>query len=463
MNAITFKGAVGEVTGSKIEISSYKDTVLMDYGLVQGHRDKAYIENKKFADEPLDPNYCILTHSHLDHSGLLPTLKNTPIYSTPATHQLCRHMLPDSLKVMGKELDVIKRMLKRKKIKLPVQELYTKEDIDRCLDNFKTSNYDEWVTLTKEIRFKLMDSCHILGSASVEVEVNQKGTKHKVYYTSDLGHDKSLLHHNPKVPQDITHLIIETTYGNKKRHGGKPQDKLLDLIIDADKRGGRTIIPAFSVARMQSIILMLHRLYRENALPNVPVYVDSPLGNKVTEIYRRNLDLLNQETISYFEDQGFDPFDFPTLEYINDIDRTEAISKSEDKCIVISASGMLEGGFARKYVEDNLGDKRNTVALVGYCAEGTLGERLLHTNGTVNFNGGTHRVRCKVDYVEGFSAHSDIDYLIDYIERASDLNKLKAIYLIHGDEAASANVKKVLRDKGYTNVIIPVKNYSYKL
>ena len=463
MHAITFRGAVGEVTGSKIEISSYKNTVLMDYGLVQGHRDTAYIENKKFADEPLDPDFCIISHSHLDHSGLLPTLKDTPIYSTPATYELCRHMIPDSLKVMGKELDVIKRMLKRKKIKLPVKELYTKEDIDKCLNNFKTSNYGEWVKLTKEIRFKLMDSCHILGSASVEVEVNQRGNKHRVYYTSDLGHDKSLLHSNPIVPQNITHLIIETTYGNKKRHGGKPQDKLLDLILDANRRGGRTIIPAFSVARMQSIILMLHRLYRENALPNIPVYVDSPLGNKVTKIYRNNLDLLNQETVSFFEDQGYDPFNFPTLEYVNNLDRTEAISTGDENCIIISASGMLEGGFARKYVEDNIGDKRNTVALVGYCAEGTLGERLLHTSGVVNFNGCTHRVRCKVDYVEGFSAHSDVDYLIGYIEKATELNDLKAIYLIHGDVAAANNVMKILRDKGYKNVIIPIKNNPYKL
>jgi metallo-beta-lactamase family protein len=463
MNSLTFKGAVNEVTGSKIEIRSYQHTLLMDHGLVQGHRDQAYIQNREFALNPLNPDFCVLTHSHLDHSGLLPTLNNVPIYATHATTELCKYMLPDALKVMTKDLDVIKRMFKRKKIKMVVEPLYTEEQVESCIHNFKSIDYEKWTRLTPEIKFKLLDSCHILGSASVEVDINQRGTHHRVYYTSDLGHDKSLLHHTPKVPQNITHLIIETTYGNKTRSKKNPQDQILDDIWQTYKRGGRIIIPAFSVARTQSIILMLHKLYRENALPDIPIYADSPLGNNVTEVYARHKELLNQETLEYFERQGFDPFHFPNLEYVNDMERTEAISKGSDPCIIISSSGMAEGGKIREYLKDNIGGKKNHVCFVGYCAEGTLGERLQNTGGLVSIDGRNRRVRCTVDYVEGFSSHADVDYIIDYIERASKLNKLKTIYLVHGEKNSSENVKKILEQKGYTNVVIPEKNKEYKL
>ena len=261
-NSITFRGACSEVTGSKIEISSYKDKILLDYGMVQGHRDSAYLKNKEFKDNPLDVKAVILSHSHLDHSGLIPTITDkTPIFCTTPTYELCKHMLPDSQKVMTKDVEVIKRMFKRKHQKEIVEPLYTIDQVYDSLQNFKTVPYDMVIGLTEELEFKLHDSCHILGSASIQVNLKTKKDIKKIFYTSDLGHDKSLLSNEPKIPLDTTHLIIETTYGNKKRKNVDINQKLLENVMLAHKRQGKLIIPAFSVQRMQSIILMLHKMY----------------------------------------------------------------------------------------------------------------------------------------------------------------------------------------------------------
>ena len=465
-NSITFKGACEEVTGIKIEISSYKDKILLDYGLVQGHRDVAYLKNKEFKDNPLDVKAVILSHSHLDHSGLLPSLNgNTPIFCTTPTYELCKHMLPDSQKVMTKDVEVIKRMFKRKHKKEIVEPLYSIEQVYNSLHNFKTVPYDMQIGLTEEFSFKLYDSCHILGSASVQVDLKTKKDIKKIFYTSDLGHDKSLLSDEPKTPLDITHLIIETTYGNKKRAKVDVNQRLLENVMKAYKRKGKLIIPAFSVQRMQSILLLLHKMYRENALPNMNVYLDSPLGLKVTHIYSKHLDKLNKDIIGYFERQGFDPFNFPALKFIDDPKQTEAISKSDESCIIISAAGMCEGGNVRTYLKDNIHKKETVVCFVGYNADNTLGRRIYESGGEVSIDGAKYRVRCATDYIEGFSAHADIDYLLCYIDSVNDNNELQKIYLVHGERESSINVRNELIKKGYPDsmLIIPETNKSYKL
>ena len=469
MNSIRFFGAVDEVTGSKIEVSSWRDKVLLDCGMFQNTKDIAYLTNKQFYDEGINPDYVILSHIHLDHAGMLPALYHNGyegnVYCTEATTKLAKYMLPDAYKIMNRDLPTISKMLKKRGLPSNVDLIYNEQDVSGILKSFISVPYLKETKLTDDISFKLVDSCHILGSASIKLTINQKGTKHKIWYTSDLGHNNSYLSKNPIIPQDITHLIIETTYGNKKRSENDYKQQLLDHIVATYRRKGKVIIPAFSIHRMQTIILILHKLYRENAIPNIPIYVDSPLGNKVTNLYSEYKETLNEDNLSYFLDQGFDPFEFPILTYINDIHDTERISKSNEPCIIISASGMCEGGMIRTYLKDNISNNHNSVLLVGYTAEGTLGRRLLDIKrgSDVTIDGSKVKVNCNVEYVDGFSAHADKDYLLDYIDRCSENNKLKNIYLIHGEYDAVRNMKKLLNNKGYDNVIIPDKGKAYKL
>jgi len=210
--------------------------------------------------------------------------------------------------------------------------------------------------------------------------------------------------------------------------------------------------------------MILHKLYRENALPEMPIYVDSPLGNKVTGLYSKYQEELNEETIDYFTRQKLDPFNFHNLTYVNDPAETNRISKSQDPCIIISASGMCEGGMVRTYLKDNISNASNHVLLVGYSAHGTLGRRLLEgRNELLIIDGEKYKASCQTSYIEGFSAHADLEYLLEYVDKTAEVNKLKKIYLIHGEPDSVRNVRKRLMERGHKNIVIPVKGKSYKL
>ena len=313
MSNIEFHGAVNTVTGSKFIVSTDKERVLVDCGMYQGDKAESYLKNKNFKEDMPYVTDCILSHSHIDHSGLLPSLVQGGfagnIYSTPATYDLCRHMLKDSVAVFTKELPIISKILRKKRIKETVEALYSVDDVDECLNRFITSDYGETVKLKKDIEFGLYDSCHILGSASVRLNVKENNISHRIWYTSDIGHDSSLLCNEPEIPQDIDYLVIESTYGNKKREEEDVTQKVMQAINDAHKRGGRVVIPAFSVGRMQTLLLIVHKLHILGMIPNIPIYVDSPLGVKVTHLYEKYEDQLNEDTINFFRDNGLDPFE----------------------------------------------------------------------------------------------------------------------------------------------------------
>jgi len=467
MPKIEFYGACETVTGSKFIISNNDTRVMLDCGMYQGHKDEAYLKNKNFSEDIPRVDHCILSHAHIDHSGMLPVLTRSSftgkIYSTHPTLELCKHMLKDSVAVFTKELSIIAKMLKKKKIHTIVEPLYTTDDVDFCMTRFKPINYGKTVQLSDKISFTLYDSCHILGSASIKLNISENNISHRVWYTSDLGHDKSLLSNTPNVPIDINNLIIETTYGNKKRPEEDVVQKVMDIIIDAHKRGGKIIIPTFSVQRMQTLLLIIHKLHIMGFIPNIPIYVDSPLGVKVTKIYEKYESELNQDIISFFTENGFEPFEGEMIHYVSSMEESKELAVSDKSMIILSASGMCEGGHIREHLKWNLADKNSTVMFVGYNAEGTLGRRIQDTSGTVNIDGLPYRVRCKVETIHGFSAHADLNYIVDYVIRASRANVLRNIFLVHGDKSASRNVKNILETKGINNIIIPEIGKSYTL
>lgn len=467
MSTIEFHGAVNTVTGSKFIVSNKDAKVLVDCGMYQGYKDEAYLQNKYFNEDTPIVTDCILSHAHIDHSGLLPVLVKKSfvgnIHSTHATRDLCRYMLPDSVNVFDKELPIIKKILRKKRINERVEPLYDHDDVKMCMDRFITHDYDEMVTLRDGLSFSLHDSCHILGSASVRLNVTENNISHRIWYTSDIGHDSALLTNEPMVPQDIDYLVIESTYGNKKREEEDVAQKVMNAINDASRRGGRIVIPAFSVGRMQTLLLIVHKLHLMGMIPNIPIYVDSPLGVKVTRLYEKYSDHINEETMKFFTDNNINPFQNSMIRYVTEMKDSMDIATSDEPCIIISASGMCEGGHIREHLKYTVGDKNSTVLFVGYNAEGTLGRRLQENNGNVKIDAKEYRVRCKVESISGLSAHADLDYLVQYVENVVSSNALKKIFLVHGDPDAIKNVKKVLNSKGIDNVVIPKLREKYEL
>jgi metallo-beta-lactamase family protein len=466
---IQWYGAAGEVTGSKILVSNREEKILLDCGMWQGHKDEAYLKNKDFCDNIPEVDKVILSHAHIDHSGLLPALSRSgysgPIYSTPATAKLCKHMLKDSAKVYLKELPTIAKMLKKKRDKTKVHSLYEESDVSRCLEQFSIVDYEESINISDTSSFSFYDSCHILGSASTRLEINNDGDPVKLWYTSDLGHDSSLLCNEPEIPLDINNIIIESTYGNRDRDINQDvYQEVMDYVNDAHRRGGRTVIPAFSVGRMQQMILIVHKLQELGLIPVIPVYVDSPLGVKVTHLHEVYESSLNRATINFFTERGLDPFNAHNINYITSPEDSKAVSESDEQCIVISASGMCEGGHIREHIKGMCGDKNSTILFVGYNAESTLGRRLQESNGSVNIDGKNFRVRCKVETIHGLSAHADLSYLTNYIKHIVDSNNIHNIFLVHGEVGSIKNFKNKLIEMGIeTNIIIPKSGVSYKL
>lgn len=467
MAKIEFLGAVNTVTGSKFVISDDISSVLVDCGMFQGNKADAYQKNKAFDSNQPNPDYCILSHAHIDHAGMLPSLVKRgyagKIYSTPATMNLCTHMLKDSVEVFTKELPIIRKIFKKNGIKEIVTPLYGVEDVEHCMNQFFPVDYEREFKLNSKMSFMFQDSCHILGSASVKLNVIDNNIKHRVFYTSDLGHNQSLLSEEPIVPQDIDYLIIESTYGNKKRILEDVYSKTAEYVNDAFKRGGRVIIPAFSVARMQTMILILHKLHILGLIPDITIYVDSPLGVKVTNLYEKYDNAIKQDTLKFFKNANVNPFNNSMIKYVTGMEESKLLSESGEPCVIISASGMCEGGHVREHLKTTVEDPKSTVMFVGYNAVETLGSRLQYNNGSVTIDGEAYRVRCKIESIGGLSAHADLQYLIGYIENVVASNAIKQIFLVHGEPESVKNIERILKLKGITNVVIPELGEKYKL
>lgn len=454
------------VTGSNILINSRNKKILLDYGMYQGPKDESYLKNQKIYESKFIPDHLIVSHAHIDHSGNIPILTsngyNGKIFATPQTYELCKHMLKDSAKVAAKEMPIISRQLRNKGIKTKVFPLYTEEDVNYCfLKNWKLTEYNTPTKIEDNVEFTFFDSCHILGSASIQINVKDK-TKHRIYYTADLGHDSSMICNEPVVPQGIDYLICESTYGLRKRDiNYDVEQNLINYVTDAFKRGGRVLIPAFSVGRMQNMILVLHKLHVLGLIPNIPIYVDSPLSIKVTELYDRYRDTINDEFMEFFKSRNLEPFNSPCLNYLEPLD--DILQKSNHPCVILSSSGMADGGKVRTHIPTILEDKNSTICFVGYNAPSTTGYLIENHQGKVSIDGISIRVKCKIEKIENLSAHADQTYLRKYINKANELNYLKTVFLIHGDKEAKLTLKKLLEQDGVKNIIIPELGEIYNL
>ncbi len=464
---ITFWGAAQTVTGSMHQVDAAGHRVLLDCGLFQGRRKEAFERNRCCAVPPPSVEAVLLSHAHIDHSGNLPSLVrhgfNGPIYTSPATADLCQAMLRDSAHLHERDAEFLNRRARRRKSVLaqledaPIEPLYTMEDAEKTLPLFRAVIPHSPKEVLPGITYQTANAGHMLGSTHMRVSDG----KTRLVFSGDVGRVGLPIIADPEPPLDCDYLILESTYGDRlHKEPENVKQKLASVIGRTAARGGRVVVPAFAVGRTQQLVVLLHELMNEQKLPNIPIFVDSPLAVNTTEVFRRHTDLYDQETRVFLED-GKDPFGFKRLIYIREVEQSKALNDLNGPFVVISASGMCEGGRILHHLKNSIGDPRNTVLITGYQAENTLGRKLVEKLPQVPIFGDLYSRRAEVEIINELSGHADQHELLNWI--APVAKNLKRIFLVHGELPAQRALKRAIEERFGTKVEIPVRGQSYNL
>jgi metallo-beta-lactamase family protein len=462
---LTFWGAAKTVTGSMHEIAAGGQRFLLDCGLYQGRREEAFDRNRNLAVPGRQVAGVVLSHAHIDHSGNLPSLVKSGyggvVHSTPATKDLCTAMLKDSAFLQEKDTEFVNRRLATRKNRQRVEPLYTIADAERILAAFRQLPYGEEKQLSEELSFRYHDAGHLLGSAFVAVEHRAgSGKRTRLIFSGDVGRKNLPIIRDPEPPGEADYMILESTYGNRIHAPSENVSAKLAAIINRTaQRGGRIIVPAFAVGRTQTLVLMLHDLANRREIPSIPVYVDSPLAVNATEIYRKHPECFDDE-VSRFLSAG-DPFGFGRLTYIRDVNESKALNSMHGPMVIISASGMAEGGRILHHLRNNIEDPRNTVLIVGFQAEHTLGRRIVEKRNEVPIFGEPVRLRAEVAIINELSGHADQQELIAWIKPHA--KALKRVFLVHGEVEQSQPLAALIRETYGIDVVIPDRGDSFSL
>jgi metallo-beta-lactamase family protein len=459
---IQFIGGARTVTGSQHLLSINGKKILLECGLFQGRRQDTYEKNKSFKFDPKEIDALILSHAHIDHSGNIPNLvKNGfdgPIYATPATMDLCDIMLKDSAYLQQRDVEWLN---KKKKDHTPEEALYSLEDVERALNNFAKVEYNTATEILPGIIVTFQDAGHILGSAGILLEIEEDGKKIRFGFSGDIGRPEMPIIRDPDYLRELDVLIMESTYGNRiHSHSDEVEEEVAKVIREVYDRKGKIIIPAFAVGRTQLLVYVLHKLFDQNRIPEIPIYVDSPLALNATKVFREHPECFDRETSRIFLESGDDPFGFGRLKYITTVEQSKELNDMHEPMIIISASGMAEGGRILHHLANNIGNLNNLVLFVGYAAEHTLARKIMDGMEKVNILGEEHSVKCKIKTMDYFSGHADQNELIDYL-RLNPTKKLKNIFLVHGEEEQALPLKGKILQKGYNNVDFPISEEKF--
>ncbi|MEO8232301.1 MAG: MBL fold metallo-hydrolase [Ignavibacteriota bacterium] len=464
---IEFIGGAQTVTGSQHLLHINGKKILLECGLFQGRRSETYEKNKNFKFNPADIDVMILSHAHIDHSGNIPNLVskgfNGLIYATSATVDLCQIMLRDSAHLQEKDIEWVNKK-RKKKNETPIEPLYTLDDVEKAMGQFVGVQYDRTIELFPGIKFTFQDAGHILGSAGVLLEIEESENKKiRLGFSGDIGRPDAPVIKSPDLFRDLDALIMESTYGNRFHSPTTDvEEDFASTISEVINDGGRVIIPAFAVGRTQTIAYMLHKLFNQNRIPEVPIYVDSPMAVDVTAVFRSHPECLDRETYRLFLQNDEDPFGFSRLKYIKKTEESKELNEKKGPMIIISASGMAEGGRILHHLAHNIGNPKNLILFVGYAAEHTLARRIMDGDEKVNIFGEEYVVGAKIKKMDYFSGHADQRELLDYL-RLNDVNKLKNIFLVHGEEDMALPFREILLQKGFKNVQFPASGEIKKI
>jgi metallo-beta-lactamase family protein len=453
---IAFQGAARTVTGSRHRLSFGPHRWLFDCGLYQGHRDDADRVNRTFAFVPAELEGVVVSHAHLDHTGNLPTLVRQgfrgSIHLTPATADLSRPLLADSAFLMERDVEHVNR---RRGNGRPLREpLYRPADVMPTLERFVTHGYADPWTLAEGVTVEYADAGHILGSALTTFEFRGGGRTLRLGFSGDLGRPARPILRDPDVPRGVDVLVLESTYGDRLHPGEEETVRALQQTVSRTlARGGRLIVPSFAVGRTQELVATLHDLLERGAVPDVPIFVDSPLARVATGVYRQHPECFDAETREAFEHHDGAPFGFARLRYVSSPEESKALNERTEPCIIIAGSGMCEGGRVLHHLRYGMGEPRNTVLFVGFQAEGTLGRRLRDGAEVVNIFGEPAHRRCEVAALDGFSAHADQAEILAWVARLEPAPR--RILLVHGEPAAAETLAGLLRERTGAEVGVP--------
>ncbi len=452
---IEFCGAARTVTGSMHLLSINGKRVLLDCGLYQGRREEAARINKNFIFDPASIDAVILSHAHIDHSGNLPHLVKNGfsgcIYSTSATRDLCSIMLADSAMIQEKDADYLKRHKNE-----DVEPLYTAEDVAETLEHFRTVGYHRSFDVVPGMKAEFFDAGHILGSAITMITMTENGRTVRLCFTGDVGRPNRPILRDPEFPGDADFIISESTYGGRKHEELADLDATLErLIHSVIEKKGKLLIPAFSIGRTQDIVFHLNSMYNAGRIPDIPIFVDSPLAINATQVYRMHPECYDSDMQRVLLTDD-DPFGFPSLKYVRDVNDSKKINSLRKAAVVIAASGMCESGRIVHHLANSVGSARNTVLLVGFSAEYTLGRRLAEGWESVNIFGVPHTVRCEIQKVSGLSAHADEPEMLKFFEPFSRTT-LQHVFLVHGEVQAQEAFSTALAQNGVNSVSNPAK------
>jgi metallo-beta-lactamase family protein len=458
---LTFHGAAGQVTGSMHLLEAAGGRFLLDAGLFQGRRAEARALNAKLPFDARRIDGVVLSHAHIDHAGRLPLLVREgfhgPIYATPATRDLCAVMLPDAAHIQEKDFEYLQR---RGKPGPESEPLYTMADALAVQDLMVGVPYRRLTHLRKHLAVEFLDAGHILGSASMDIRLTE-GANLRIVFSGDIGRSGLPIIRDPEPPSGpVDALIIEATYADRAHESvADAEAHLGEAVRRTAARGGKVLIPAFAVGRCQELIYSLHQLHRAGKIPDIPVYVDSPLAVDITTVFRMHPEIFDQR--EHLIASGAHLFDFPLVRYVRDVAESKALNRATGPAIIIAASGMAESGRILHHLANELDDHRNLVLFVGFQADHTLGRRIQRGEELVRILGQEYPRRAEVDTIDGYSAHADRSELRAWIRRLG--GQVRRAFVVHGEESALGAMATMLREEGVREVHVPALGESFEL
>ena len=460
---ISFHVAARTVTGSKHLISLQNGKrLLLDCGMFQGMGRQTDELNSHFGFHPAEVNYLVLSHAHIDHSGLIPKLYKEgfrgTIFCTPATKDLTKILLTDSAEIQGADAKYINR--KRRKQNLPLFEpMYSIDDVNHCMELFSTAEYNKWFSIDNEIKVLFTDAGHIIGSAAVSLQIMEDESTMHITFSGDVGRYNDAILKSPEEFPQADYILLESTYGNKlhEKTNNSAETFLNWIKKTCIEKKGKLIIPAFSVGRTQELLYMLNQLENESRLPSLTYFVDSPLSREATEVVKSHPENFNKELQNVLLHDK-DPFDFKGLTYIKTAQESKQINFYNEPCVIISSSGMAEAGRVKHHIKNNIGDSKNTILMVGYASPYSLAGKLLNGAKEVDIYGEDCVVNAEIGKMAGMSAHGDYDDLSQFISN-QDKAKVKKVFLVHGEYDVQTEFAAKLTQKGF-DVEIPGMNYA---
>ncbi|MCC7541739.1 MAG: MBL fold metallo-hydrolase [Deltaproteobacteria bacterium] len=457
---VEFVGAAQTVTGSMHLVHTEHGRILLDCGLFQGRRKEAYARNSKLPIDATSIDAVVLSHAHIDHSGCLPLLLRRgfrgTVYATPATRDLCTVMLEDAAMIQQHDARYINKVIERDHVDMePVEPLYDRDDVIKVLERMIAVPYRIRHPIAPGIDVTFLDAGHVLGSAIVMLDVDDVGEKKRLVFTGDLGRIHMPILRDPEIATGGHVLITESTYGDRL-HGPIEEldDNLAAVLKRTFDRRGKVIVPSFALERAQEVVYALKRLRKQGRMPPMPVYVDSPLTVKITDVFKRHPDCYDHETLELLRADD-SPFEFDGLRYVADVESSKQVTMEPGSSVIISASGMCESGRVLHHLKATVEDKRNTVMIVGFQAPHTLGRRIVERRPLIRIFGVERDLRAEVVVMNGFSAHADQSDLLAYAERCRDRGPLRQVALVHGEPKAQAVLKGLLEDRRFPEVHIP--------